>query len=446
MKPNLRQLFFEHVGQTSDFPMGLEVERAEGVWLLGPNGKKWIDLISGVSVSNVGHNNPAVVEAVCSQARDYLHLMVYGEVIQSPQVRYAARIAELLPPRLQSVYFVNSGSEAVEGALKLAKRYTGRTELVSFKNAYHGSTHGSLSVMGGEEYRNSYRPLLPDVRQLRFNRPEDLEQITARTACVIVEPVQGEGGIQLPAPGFLEALRRRCDETGALLIFDEIQTGTGRTGTLYYFQQAGVTPDILCTAKSFGGGMPLGAFISSDGIMSTLKTNPVLGHITTFGGHPVCCAAGRTARRGDGPAHRMVPLLAHGAAHRTAADDHRRRDRRLVPHPARCDRPCRSTGRWQVKHIPFSPTPERGFFRHPAPGTRQYRPLSLLGPPQAALSPRPHSSYPSGPKTGETPRTTRKADPRWPENRPSGPHRRKRHTAPSDRTGQHCVSLFFDYL
>ena len=295
MKPNLRQLFFEHVGQTSDFPMGLEVERAEGVWLLGPNGKKWIDLISGVSVSNVGHNNPAVVEAVCSQARDYLHLMVYGEVIQSPQVRYAARIAELLPPRLQSVYFVNSGSEAVEGALKLAKRYTGRTELVSFKNAYHGSTHGSLSVMGGEEYRNSYRPLLPDVQQLRFNRPEDLEQITARTACVIVEPVQGEGGIQLPAPGFLEALRRRCDETGALLIFDEIQTGTGRTGTLYYFQQAGVTPDILCTAKSFGGGMPLGAFISSDGIMSTLKTNPVLGHITTFGGHPVCCAAGLAA-------------------------------------------------------------------------------------------------------------------------------------------------------
>ena len=283
MKPNLRQLFFEHVGQTSDFPMGLEVERAEGVWLLGPNGKKWIDLISGVSVSNVGHNNPAVVEAVCSQARDYLHLMVYGEVIQSPQVRYAARIAELLPPRLQSVYFVNSGSEAVEGALKLAKRYTGRTELVSFKNAYHGSTHGSLSVMGGEEYRNSYRPLLPDVRQLRFNRPEDLEQITARTACVIVEPVQGEGGIQLPAPGFLEALRRRCDETGALLIFDEIQTGTGRTGTLYYFQQAGVTPDILCTAKSFGGGMPLGAFISSDGIMSTLKTNPAVKKVRRAG-------------------------------------------------------------------------------------------------------------------------------------------------------------------
>ena len=295
MTTNLRQLFLEHVGQTSDNPMMLEVERAEGVYLYGPDGRRWIDLISGVSVSAVGHGNRRVIDAICAQARDYLHLMVYGEAVESPQVRYAERIASLLPDPLDTVYFVNSGSEAVEGALKLAKRYTGRTELVSFKNAYHGSTHGSLSVMGGEEYRNSYRPLLPDVRQLRFNRPEDLEQITARTACVIVEPVQGEGGIQLPAPGFLEALRRRCDETGALLIFDEIQTGTGRTGTLYYFQQAGVTPDILCTAKSFGGGMPLGAFISSDGIMSTLKTNPVLGHITTFGGHPVCCAAGLAA-------------------------------------------------------------------------------------------------------------------------------------------------------
>ncbi len=295
MKPNLRQLFFEHVGQTSDFPIGLEVERAEGVWLYGPDGRRWIDLISGVSVSNVGHNNPIVVNAICEQAHTYLHLMVYGEVIESPQVRYAARMAELLPSNLQSVYFVNSGSEAVEGALKLAKRYTGRTEMISFKNAYHGSTHGSLSMMGGEEYRNSYRPLLPDTRQIRFNALEDLEQITTRTACVLIEPVQGEGGIQLPTPGFLEALRERCNQTGALLIFDEIQTGIGRTGTLYYFQQTAVTPDILCTAKAFGGGMPLGAFISSDEIMSTLKTNPVLGHITTFGGHPVCCAAGLAA-------------------------------------------------------------------------------------------------------------------------------------------------------
>lgn len=295
MNTILRKQFLAHVGQTSPSPMLVEVARAEGSFFYTPEGKRYYDLVAGVSVSNVGHCNPAVVKAVQEQAARYMHVMVYGELVETPQVEYAAKVASLLSGGLSSLYFVNSGAEAVEGALKLAKRYTGRTELVSFKNAYHGSTHGSLSVMGGEEYRNSYRPLLPDVRQLRFNRPEDLEQITARTACVIVEPVQGEGGIQLPAPGFLEALRRRCDETGALLIFDEIQTGTGRTGTLYYFQQAGVTPDILCTAKSFGGGMPLGAFISSDGIMSTLKTNPVLGHITTFGGHPVCCAAGLAA-------------------------------------------------------------------------------------------------------------------------------------------------------
>ncbi len=295
MVSNLRRMFLEHVGQTSDAPMMLEVERAEGVWLYGPDGKKWIDLISGVSVSNIGHGNKAVIDAICNQAQDYLHLMVYGEAIQSPQVRYATRMAELLPAPLESVYFVNSGSEAVEGALKLAKRYTGRIELISFKNAYHGSTHGSLSVMGGEEYRNSYRPVVPGCRQIRFNNTDDISAITTHTAAVIIEPIQGEGGIQLPAKGFLKALREKCDETGALLIFDEIQTGTGRTGTLYYFMQEGVIPDILCTAKSFGGGMPLGAFISSNEIMSTLKTNPTLGHITTFGGHPVCCAAGMAA-------------------------------------------------------------------------------------------------------------------------------------------------------
>ena len=298
MKPNLRQLFFEHVGQTSDFPMGLEVERAEGVWLLGPNGKKWIDLISGVSVSNVGHNNPAVIEAVCSQARDYLHLMVYGEVIQSPQVRYAARIAELLPPRLQSVYFVNSGSEAVEGALKLAKRYTGRTEMISMRRAYHGSTHGAMSMMGapeGEEWKGAFRPLLPDVQAVEFNDFSELERITRRTACVLAEPVQGEAGVRPPRPGYLEALRRRCDEVGALLIFDEIQTGMGRTGRLFAMQKYGVTPDIVCLAKAFGGGMPLGAFVARHEVMDTLQENPALGHITTFGGHPVCCAAGLAA-------------------------------------------------------------------------------------------------------------------------------------------------------
>ena len=295
MISNLRQLFLEHVGQTSDYPMMLEVERAEGVYLYGPNGKRWIDLISGVSVSAVGHGNPAVVEAICSQARDYLHLMVYGEAIEAPQVRYAQRIASLLPDPLDSVYFVNSGSEAVEGALKLAKRYTGRTEMIYYKNAYHGSTHGSLSVMGGETFRNAFRPLLPDTRQIRFNEPDDLQYITSRTACVIIEPVQGEGGIIPVRRDYLQALRDRCNETGTLLIYDEIQTGLGRTGTLYFFQRYGIVPDILCTAKAFGGGMPLGAFIASKRVMDVLKTNPVLGHITTFGGHPVCCAAGLAA-------------------------------------------------------------------------------------------------------------------------------------------------------
>ncbi len=295
MISNLRQLFLEHVGQTSDYPMMLEVERAEGVYLYGPNGKRWIDLISGVSVSAVGHGNPAVIEAICRQARDYLHLMVYGEAIEAPQVRYAQRIASLLPDPLDSVYFVNSGSEAVEGALKLAKRYTGRTEMIYYKNAYHGSTHGSLSVMGGETFRNAFRPLLPDTRQIRFNEPDDLQYITSRTACVIIEPVQGEGGIIPVRRDYLQALRDRCNETGTLLIYDEIQTGLGRTGTLYFFQRYGIVPDILCTAKAFGGGMPLGAFIASKRVMDVLKTNPVLGHITTFGGHPVCCAAGLAA-------------------------------------------------------------------------------------------------------------------------------------------------------
>lgn len=295
MISNLRQLFLEHVGQTSDYPMMLEVERAEGVYLYGPNGKRWIDLISGVSVSAVGHGNPAVIEAICRQARDYLHLMVYGEAIEAPQVRYAQRIASLLPDPLDSVYFVNSGSEAVEGALKLAKRYTGRTEMIYYKNAYHGSTHGSLSVMGGETFRNAFRPLLPDTRQIRFNEPDDLQYITFRTACVIIEPVQGEGGIIPVRRDYLQALRDRCNETGTLLIYDEIQTGLGRTGTLYFFQHYGIVPDILCTAKAFGGGMPLGAFIASKRVMDVLKTNPVLGHITTFGGHPVCCAAGLAA-------------------------------------------------------------------------------------------------------------------------------------------------------
>lgn len=291
----LPQLFLQHVGQTSPYPMMIEIERAEGIYMYGPDGKRYTDLISGVSVSNVGHANPKVIDAVCCQAKEYMHLMVYGEMVQSPQVMFAKRITGQLPASLNSVYFVNSGSEAVEGALKLAKRYTGRTELVSFKNAYHGSTHGALSMMGDESFKNAFRPLLPDVRHLRFNETDDLEQITRRTAAVIVEPVQGEAGFRLPVGGFLEALRRRCDETGTLLIFDEIQSGFGRTGKLFAFQHTDCVPDILAMAKAMGGGMPLGGFVSSKEIMDCFQTDPPLGHITTFGGHPVCCAAGLAA-------------------------------------------------------------------------------------------------------------------------------------------------------
>lgn len=291
----LRKLFLEHVGQTSDNPIGLEISRAEGIYMYTPENRRYVDLISGVSVSNVGHGNSAVVDAVCAQVRDYMHLMVYGEYIETPQVQYAQKIASLLPDPLDSVYFVNSGSEAVEGAMKLAKRYTGRTEIVSFKNAYHGSTHGALSLMGGEDYRYAFRPLLPDVRQLEYGNFNEIEGISSRTAAVVVEPIQGEGGIVIPPEGYLKALRDRCDEVGAMLVFDEIQIGFFRTGALYRFMQEGVVPDVLCTAKAFGGGMPLGAFISSEKIMNCLKTSPVLGHITTFGGHPVCCAAGMAA-------------------------------------------------------------------------------------------------------------------------------------------------------
>ena len=296
MKP-LRQLFLEHVGQTSARPLAIEIERAEGIYLYAPDGKRYTDLISGVSVSNVGHGNSQVVDAVCEQARKYMHLMVYGEMIESPQVLYARQIASHLPGSLQSVYFVNSGSEAVEGALKLAKRITGRTQLIGFENAYHGSSHGALSVMGGEFFRSAFRPLLPDVGRIRLNNADDLQHITGRTAAVIVEPMQGEAGIVVADPEFLKALRVRCTEVGAILIFDEIQTGFGRTGYWFAFQKWDVVPDILVLAKSLGGGMPLGAFVASAERMNALQTDPPLGHITTFGGHPVCCAAGLAALR-----------------------------------------------------------------------------------------------------------------------------------------------------
>ena len=300
MNDILRKQFLRHVAQTSPAPQLIEVARAEGVFFYTPEGKPYYDLVSGVSVNNVGHGNRAVVEAVQRQAADYMHIMVYGEMVERPQVEFARLLAESLPEPLDSVYFLNSGAEAVEGALKLAKRYTARTEMISMRRAYHGSTHGAMSMMGqpeGEEWKCAFRPLLPDTKAIRFNNIEDLSLITERTACVLCEPVQGEAGVIPPADGYLQALRQRCTEVGALLIFDEIQTGMGRTGEMFAMQKYGVTPDIVCLAKALGGGMPLGAFISSQKIMSTLAHNPVLGHITTFGGHPVCCAAGLAAMR-----------------------------------------------------------------------------------------------------------------------------------------------------
>lgn len=286
-----RQLFLNHQAQTSPTPLMLEIEKAEGVYLFDTNGKKYIDLISGIAVSNVGHRHPKVINAIQSQLDKHLHLMVYGEYVQYPQVQLAKYLAELLPKSLSSSYFVNSGAEAIEGALKLAKRFTGRTQLVSFKNAYHGSTHGALSMMGSEEFKNAFRPLLPDTLHLEFNIEKQLEFITTKTACVLVEPIQGEAGVRLPSNDYLKKLRKRCDEVGALLIFDEIQTGAGRTGAMFAFEKQGVVPDILCLAKGLGGGMPIGVFISSQEIMNSLTHDPILGHITTFGGHPVSCAA-----------------------------------------------------------------------------------------------------------------------------------------------------------
>ncbi|HSC53747.1 MAG TPA: aminotransferase class III-fold pyridoxal phosphate-dependent enzyme [Phnomibacter sp.] len=292
---NQRQLFLQHIAQTSPAPMGLEIVKAEGIYMWDAAGKPYVDLISGFSVMNIGHGNAAVKAAVKKQVDDYMHLMVYGEMIETPQVQYAKKLTGFLPENLDCVYFTNSGAEATEGAMKLAKRVTGRTGIVAFNNAYHGSTQGALSIMGDEYWRNAYRPLLPDVHHVSFNQQEAIEAITSQTACVVVEVVQAEAGAQAAKTQWLQALRNKCTEVGALLIFDEIQTGFGRTGTLWAFQQYEVVPDILLLGKALGGGLPLGAFISSHQHMQQLTSNPVLGHISTFAGHPVCCAAGLAA-------------------------------------------------------------------------------------------------------------------------------------------------------
>ncbi len=286
-----RQLFLQHVATPAYLDHPIEIEKAKGIYLYGTDGKKYIDLVSGVSVSNLGHGHPAIVKAVQNQAENHMHLMVYGEFVQSPQVKFAKLLCDQLPEHLQSVFYVNSGSEAIEGALKLAKRVTGRSELIACNNAYHGSTHGALSVLGNERMKGAYRPLLPNIRFLNYCSFDDLDQITDKTAAVLIEPIQAEAGIIIPSKAYIQAIRKRCDETGALLIFDEIQMGFGRTGKLFAFEHYDVIPDILCIAKAMGGGMPIGAFVSSKVMMDTLKYNPALGHITTFGGHPVSAAA-----------------------------------------------------------------------------------------------------------------------------------------------------------
>jgi len=286
-----RQLFLQYMAQTSNSPIALEIVKAEGVYLYDIQGKEYIDLISGISVSNIGHRHPKVIKAITDQLDKYLHLMVYGEYIQSPQVLLAKKLIENLPESLNNVYFVNSGSEAVEGALKLAKRFTGRREVIAFKNAYHGSTIGALSIMGNEEFKNPFRPLLPEVNFIEFNNIRHLACITNKTACVVAETIQGEAGVIVPQKEFLIALRNKCHETGTILILDEIQTGFGRTGSLFAFEQFDIVPDIIAIAKGMGGGMPIGAFIASKEMMMCLAEKPPLGHITTFGGNPVCCAA-----------------------------------------------------------------------------------------------------------------------------------------------------------
>jgi acetylornithine/succinyldiaminopimelate/putrescine aminotransferase len=325
------RLFHRHVAQTSPNPLGLDIVKAEGVYLYDRDGKEYLDLIGGISVCNTGHRHPRVVEAIKDQADRYLHLLVYGELIQTPQVEYAALLAGHLPPALDSIYFTNSGTEATEGAMKLAKRVTGRTEIIAFNKSYHGSTQGALSIMGDEYWRNAFRPLLPGISHMEYNSAAALDAITSLTACVIAETVQAERGVFVPDGTWLRQLRQRCDATGTLLVLDEIQTGFGRTGKLWGFQRYGVVPDILLLGKALGGGLPMGAFIAGRQHMWTLTGDPVLGHITTFGGHPLCCAAGHAA---------LQVLLASGWIEEVAQKE--ALFRRLLVHPA--IKSVRSTG------------------------------------------------------------------------------------------------------
>lgn len=290
-----RELFLKNTAQTSNSPRLLEIERAEGVYLYGPNGEKYMDLVSGFNVSNIGHRHPKVLEAIQDQLNRFMHVTVYGEFVQAPQVQLATELLEVLPNSFQSVYFTNSGAEAVEGSMKIAKKYTGRRQIIAAKHAYHGSTQGALSLIGNDEYRASYAPLLPEISFIEFNNIDDLANIIENTAAVIVEAVQGEAGVRVPSKEYMQALRQKCTETGTLLIFDEIQTGFGRTGKLFAFEHFEIIPDILMLAKGIGGGMPLGAFVAPKEIMDVIKDNPMLGHITTFGGHPVSCAAARAS-------------------------------------------------------------------------------------------------------------------------------------------------------
>ncbi|SMD38912.1 Acetylornithine/succinyldiaminopimelate/putrescine aminotransferase [Reichenbachiella faecimaris] len=288
---NNRQLFLKHLGQTSEFPLSLEIEKAEGLYMYDKDNKAYLDLISGIGVSSIGHRHPKVIEAIKEQLDKHLHVMVYGEFVTASQVQLAHAISETLPDHLDNIFLVNSGSEATEGALKLAKRHTGRSKIVSFENAYHGSTSGALSIAGDEKLKEPFRPLLPDIHQIRFGESSDIDCIDRDTAAVIIETVQGEAGVRHASSEYFESLRAKCTETGALLIMDEIQCGFGRTGKFWAFEHYGVSPDILLCAKGMGGGMPIGGFVSSKSIMHDLTHDPVLGHITTFGGHPVSAAA-----------------------------------------------------------------------------------------------------------------------------------------------------------